>query len=153
RPAAPPPRPRREPDDDDEDDDDDRPRRRRRKQASSGNTVWWIVGGAAAVLISLLVYCGAGGYRMTREGSKVGEQFQQAMEQAEAEAKARQEQKKNPVVVAAAQLVREFQTNEASAKTKYSGKWVKVTGVVDRVTKGAVGIPTVLLQGAADVQI
>jgi hypothetical protein len=65
----------------------------------------------------------------------------QIMEQMEADRKAR------TVVVAAADLLKDFQADPAAADDKYMGKYLEVTGVVERRGGGRNDTPFVVLHG------
>jgi hypothetical protein len=54
------------------------------------------------------------------------------------------------VVIAAAQLLQEFQNDPAAADDKYRGKCLELTGVVEREGQGRDGIPFVILHAGDD---
>jgi hypothetical protein len=121
-------------------------------------TRWWMV--TAYVLVGLMVIGGiAGGGDETKASDKTpvaaakdepaaepGDEPAQeeaaepsaepaAEEEAEEEPKAEPKPKPKPeaVAVKAAQIVKEFEDNELAADTKYKGKTLKITGVVDNI--------------------
>jgi hypothetical protein len=51
------------------------------------------------------------------------------------------------VVVAASDLLQEFQKDPAAADRKYSGKYLEITGVVERKGRGRYDVPYVVLHG------
>jgi hypothetical protein len=66
-----------------------------------------------------------------------------AIEQAQANAEA--ERKARTVVVAAADLLKEFHDDPAAADRKYKGKYLEVSGIVERRGKGGGSGPFVIL--------
>lgn len=127
-----------------DDDEDDRPRsrpRRRpvRRQESSSGAVPWIIGGVVALVLCVAVCCGGGFIMMGRGVQNV----QREMERLEADRRAR------TVTVEAGQFLQEFDANPNAADRRYDGKYVEVTGVVDRVGQDRGDAPYILLRGAA----
>jgi tRNA_anti-like len=87
---------------------------------------WLLIGGLVAGL-GVAGCCGLGMWRM-------GVAIKDAQEQAErmrAEEEARRRER--TVAVPAAQLLKEFQDDPAAADRKYKGKYLEVSGVVERV--------------------
>ena len=85
--------------------------------------------------------CGLGAWGVNRAAKNAQEEFERARADAEAERQAR------TVVVPAAQLLTEFQTDPAAADQKYRGKYLEVSGVVDRTGKQGGHTPFVVLHG------
>ena len=101
----------------------------------------WVLGGAAVVVLGAGGCCGLGMWRM---GAAI-QDAQQAMKQAIADAEA--DRKAKTVVVAAADLLQEFHDDPAAADRKYKGKYLEVSGVVERRGKGLGGAPFIILHG------
>ena len=95
--------------------------------------VRWVVGVVAVVVLGVAGCCGLGMWRM---GSAI-QDAQKAMQ--EAAAKAEADRKARTVVVAAADLLQEFQNDPAAADRKYKGKYLEVSGIVERRGKGLGG--------------
>lgn len=103
--------------------------------------VRWLLIGGAAVTLAVAGCCGLGMWR-------VGNAMKEAQREAErwrAEEEARR--KERTVTVPAAELLKEFADDPAAADRKYRGKYLEVTGVVDRVGKGRHETPFVVLHG------
>jgi hypothetical protein len=95
----------------------------------SGGTpqwVWWLVGGLGVAVVGVVACCGFGAWKMNQFAENAAQNFEQIQAAAEADRKAR------TVVVSAADLLKEFQTDPAAADDKYQGKYLEVTGVVER---------------------
>ena len=107
--------------------------------------VRWVVGVVAVVVLGVAGCCGLGMWRM---GSAI-QDAQKAMQ--EAAAKAEADRKARTVVVAAADLLQEFQNDPAAADRKYKGKCLEVSGVMERRGKGPGGASFVILH-AGDEQ-
>lgn len=93
----------------------------------SSTVMWWVLGGVGAVLAVGLVFCGLGLFWM---GEAVKD-AQKQMEQTQAAMKA--DQQARTVVVDAAVLLKEFEADGEAAHVKYDGKYLEITGTVDRV--------------------
>jgi len=70
-----------------------------------------------------------------------------AWQQQQAEAEAAERNKYTPV--SAGQLMADFESNGAAARSRYQGKYVKITGVVESVSADGDGL---LLSNGADIQ-
>src|SRR6516162_440331 len=92
--------------------------------------LWWITGGAAAVVLGVVGCCGLGMWRMGTVFQDARKAAEQARDKAEADRRAK------TVVIAAAQLLQEFRDDPAAADRKYRGKYLELTGVVERVGRG-----------------
>ena len=104
----------------------------------------WVLGAVAVAMLSVMGCCGLGVWRM-------GGVIQDARKEAEqAKAKAEADRRARTVVVPAAQLLQEFQNNPA-AERKYKGKYLEISGVVERSGRDADDIPFVVLH-AGDEQ-
>src|SRR6516162_9747199 len=88
--------------------------------------LWWVIGGVAIAVLGVAGCCGLGMWRLGTAVRDAQRMIAQAQADAEAERKAR------TVVVAAAQLLPEFQNDPAAADQKYMGKCPELTGVVER---------------------
>jgi hypothetical protein len=99
----------------------------------------WVIGGMVAVVLGVAGCCGLGMWRM---GQAVKD-AQQQMEQERAEAEARR--RARTVAVSAAQLLQEFQDDPAAADRKYAGKYLELSGVVERSARNRNTIPFVIL--------
>jgi hypothetical protein len=103
--------------------------------------VRWVAGGALAVVVAVGGCCGLSIWQMGR-GLK---NFQQEIERAKAEREA--ERRARTMVVNAADLIREFQDNPAAADRKYKGKYLELTGLVERTGQDRNVISFVVLHG------
>ncbi len=101
---------------------------------------WLAIGGLTAVL-AMISCCGVGWWRA---GVAVND-FQKQME--EAKAKAEAERRERTVAVPVRALLHEFQTDPAAADVKYKGKYLEVSGVVERVGRDGNESPFVVLHG------
>lgn len=108
-----------------------------------GNWVKWVVAGSVAVVLAVAGCCGVGMWRM-------GQAMKDAQQQVQAQMQAEAQRKANPVVVSAADLIRDFQDDPAAADRKYTGKYLEVTGVVERTGHGRYDRPFALLTGGKD---
>lgn len=111
--------------------------------------VTWVVGGAVAAVLLLGGCCGVGLWRVGNGMRNLQQQVQEAKEQAEAERRAR------TVAVNASDLLHEFQTDPDAADRKFDGKYLELTGTVERTGRGKEGVFIVLHGGdeAAKVKI
>jgi hypothetical protein len=100
--------------------------------------------GAGVTVLGVAGCCGLGLWKM----GTVMQDARKMMEQAQADAEA--ERQARTVVVAAANLLKEFQDDPAAANRKYKGKYLEVTGVVERRGKGGDSGPFVILHGGDD---
>ena len=111
--------------------------------------VRWVLGGVLAAVLLVGGCCGIGLWRVGNAARDFQKEIEQAQAQAEADRRAR------TVVVSAADLLREFQADPAAAEQKYEGKYLELTGVVERTGRGKEGAFVVLHAGdeAAKVKI
>ncbi len=101
---------------------------------------WLLIAGVAFVL-GVAGCCGLGMWQMNRAVKDA----QQAME--EEQKRMEEERKARTVVVPAAQLLKEFQDDPAAADLKYKGKYLEVSGVVERAGRQGGHTPFVVLHG------
>jgi hypothetical protein len=101
----------------------------------------WLLGGMLAAGLGVAGCCGLGAWGINRAAKDAQAEFERAEADAEAERKAR------TVVVPAAQLLAEFQADPAAADQKYKGKYLEVSGVVERGGKQGGHTPFVVLHG------
>jgi hypothetical protein len=99
----------------------------------------WVLGVTVVVMLGVGGCCGLGAWRFNRAVKDVEKQMEQAKADAEAHRKAR------TVVVSATQLLQEFQNDAAAADKKYKGKYLEISGVVERSGQDGSGIPFVIL--------
>ncbi len=104
----------------------------RRARGGAGGTggsstiLRWLLIGLVVVALGSGACCAVGLWFWGEKMEDLQEDFKRAQAMAEAERKAR------TVVVPATQLLREFQDNPAEADRKYRGKYLEITGVVER---------------------
>ncbi|HKB05317.1 MAG TPA: hypothetical protein VKD90_24045 [Gemmataceae bacterium] len=115
------------------------------RRGSSPPWVYWVGGGALALVLGVAGCCGVTMWRMGRAVDDFQKDLVKQMEQAKAAAEA--DRQARTVVVTAAQLVDEFQKDAAAADRKYAGKYLEVTGVVERTGRGRHNSPFVVLHG------
>jgi hypothetical protein len=99
----------------------------------------WVLGGMAVAALVVAGCCGLGMWRL----GTVVEDARKEMERAQAAAEA--DRKARTVAVAAADLLREFQVDPAAADRKFAGKYLELTGVVERVGGDRDDTPFVIL--------
>jgi hypothetical protein len=99
----------------------------------------WVLGGALVVVLGMAGCCALGMWGMGRAVKDAQQQMEQARADAEANRRAR------TVAVPAAQLLQEFQADPAAADQKYRGKYLEVSGVVERVGRNRDQTPFVIL--------
>lgn len=111
--------------------------------------VKWVVAGALAVVVLFGGCCGLGMWRFGNAMRDMQKEIAQAQAQAEADRKAR------TVAVNAADLLAEFKADPDAADKKYDGKYLELTGTVERTGRGKEGVFVVLHGGdeAAKVKI
>jgi hypothetical protein len=110
---------------------------------------WVLIGGLVGV-VAVAGCCGVAVWRMGGAMQDMQKQVVQAQAQAEADRQAR------TVVVSAAELLREFKDDEKAADEKYAGKYLELTGVVERTAGARRGNPYIVLHAgdeAARVKI
>lgn len=109
----------------------------------------WVLGGALAVVIFVGGCCGVTFWQMGRAARNFQQDMAQAQAQMEADRNAR------TVAVQAADLLAEFKADADAADRKYEGKYLEVTGVVERTGRSKEGLYVVLHGGdeAAKVKI
>lgn len=101
----------------------------------------WVLGGVLAVVILVGGCCGITFWQM----GKAARNFQQDMVQAQAQMEA--ERKARTVAVNAADLLAEFKADPDVADKKYDGKYLELTGTVERTGRGKEGVFVVLHGG------
>lgn len=103
--------------------------------------VKWVVGGVVATVLGVLVCCGLGTWMLNRlaEVSRVANEKEQAAQE--------EKRKARTVIVAAAPLLQEFRTDAAAANQKYKGKYLEISGVVERVGRDPDNVAFVILTG------
>jgi hypothetical protein len=101
---------------------------------------WLAIGGVVAVL-GVAGCCGLGMWRMGGAIQDAREQMEQAQAKMEAERKAR------TVAVLAKDLLKDFQDDPEVAERKYKGKYLEVTGTVERVGQNRHDDHFVILHG------
>jgi tRNA_anti-like len=99
----------------------------------------WVLIAALVAVVSIGGCCGV---QMWQVGMAVRD-MQKDMEEAQAAIEA--DRKARTVVVSAADFLREFQTDADTADRKYTGKYLELTGVVERVGQRANETPFVIL--------
>jgi hypothetical protein len=92
--------------------------------------VRWVLIGLVVAAVGMGACCAVGMWLWGTAIEDLQEDFKRAQAMAEAERKAR------TVVVTAHQLLKEFQENSAEADRKYRGKYLELTGVVERTGGG-----------------
>jgi hypothetical protein len=100
----------------------------------------WVRYGIVAALLSVAGCCGLGMWKMGSAMQDAQRMMQEAIAKAEADRKAR------TIVVAAADVLKEFQDDAAAADQKFKGKYLELTGVVERRGKSG-GTTFVILHG------
>lgn len=107
----------------------------------SGGVPWlrWVIIGAVVAVLGVGGCCGLGMWRMGQGFEEMQREMQRAQAQVEADRQAR------TVVVNAKQLLQEFQVDPAAADEKYQGKYLELTGVVERGDVGRRDRPFVVL--------
>jgi len=108
------------------------------------NLLRWIIVGVVVAVVSVGTCCGLGIWRLNTAVQDAGKAFEQAQANAEADRRAR------TVVVTASELLKEFQTDPAVADRKYAGKYLELTGVVERSGQGRFNTPFVILHAGDD---
>jgi hypothetical protein len=106
----------------------------------SSTILRWVLIGLVVAALGMGACCGVGMWFWGTAIKDFEEDFKRAQAMAEAERKAR------TVVVPATQLLKEFQENPAEADRKYRGKYLEMTGVVER-TGGGDEAPFVIVHG------
>jgi hypothetical protein len=101
----------------------------------------WVIGGAVVAVLGVIGCCGLGMWQLNTAVNDMQDEIARAQAEHEADRRAR------TVVVAATDLLREFQNDPAAADQKYAGKYLELTGVVERVGKGRFDAPFVILHG------
>ena len=95
--------------------------------------------GVLVVVVLAAGCCGIGVWQFRQAVRDLQQQVADAQAQAEADRKAR------TVVVAAADLLKEFQKDPAAADAKYKGKYLELTGIVERIGKEREFTPFIIL--------
>ncbi len=108
--------------------------------------LWWIIGGLGVAGLCVVGCCGLGIWRLSTVFQDAQQAMITAMEKAKADIEA--ERQARTVVVAATDLLQEFGKDPAAADQKYAGKYLEITGVVERNGRGRHDAPFVILTGA-----
>jgi hypothetical protein len=106
---------------------------------------WWLLRGSGVFVLCVAGCCGLGMWRM---GTALQDVQKVALEM---QAKMEAERKARTVVVAAADLLQDFKDDPAEANRKYKGKYLELSGIVERTGKGAGG-PAFVILHAGDEQ-
>ena len=99
---------------------------------------WVLVGGVVAV-VAVAGCCGVTMWKFGNAVQDMQKEAERLQAQAEADRKAR------TVVVSAAELLGEFAKDANAADEKYAGKYLELTGVVERTAGGRRGSPYIVL--------
>lgn len=99
----------------------------------------WVLGGVVVAALAVVGCCGLGMWRLGTVVEEARKEMERAQEAAEADRKAR------TVAIAAADLLREFRDDPAAADRKFAGKYLELTGVVERVGGDRDETPFVIL--------
>jgi hypothetical protein len=105
----------------------------------------WVLGGVLVAVLGVAGCCGIGMWRLGTAFQDAQKEALKAMEQAKADAEA--DRRARTVVVAAADLLKEFGKDAAAADRKYAGKYLEISGVVERGGRGRHDAPFVVLTG------
>jgi hypothetical protein len=106
-----------------------------------GPVLRWVIGGVVVAVLCVVGCCGLGMWRLSTALKDAQKDMERARAAAEADRLAR------TVVVAAADLLHEFGADPAAADRKYAGKYLEISGVVERVGRGRYDAPFVILTG------
>lgn len=101
----------------------------------------WVAGAAIGIVVAIAGCCGSGMWRM---GGAI-QDARHAIEEAQAQMEA--DRKTRTVVVAAKDLLDDFQQDADAADKKYKGKFLELSGIVERRGKAAHGAPFLILHG------
>jgi hypothetical protein len=101
----------------------------------------YVIVGTLVALIGVGACCGFGVWRLGDAVKDVQDEMARAQAAAEANRQAR------TVVVSAADLLKEFQDNPDAADEKYAGKYLEISGFVDRTGQGRFETTFVILHG------
>lgn len=101
----------------------------------------WVLGAGLVLLLLVGGCCAVGMWRV----NTAFEEAREAMKQVEADMEA--DRKARTVAVTAAELLREFRDDPAAADRKYKGRYLEVSGVVERVGTNRNDAPFVILHG------
>jgi hypothetical protein len=101
----------------------------------------WVIIGVTVAVLGVAGCCGLGMWRLGTAFKDAPAEMERLRMQAEADRRAR------TVVIAAADLLKEFQTDAAAADEKYRSKYLEITGVVERGGRGRYDRPFVVLSG------
>jgi hypothetical protein len=110
-------------------------------RSASGNIWKWVIIGTVVGVVGMGACCGVGFWLVGVAFDKAQQEFVQTRAEMEAARKAR------TVVAKAADLLREFESDAARAEKKYKGKYLELTGVVERVGGGKDDPHFVILHG------
>jgi hypothetical protein len=107
--------------------------------------LWWLLGGGLVAVLSVVGCCGFGMWRLSGVFQDAQKAMVKAME--EAKEKAEADRRARTVVVTAADLLQEFGKDPAAADKKYAGKYLEISGTVERSGRGRHDVPFVILTG------
>jgi hypothetical protein len=105
----------------------------------------WFIGGAVVVVLSVVGCCGLGIWRMGTAFEEAQKAAVKEMERAKADAEA--DRRARTAVVGAADLLREFGKDPAAADRKYAGRYLEISGILERGGRGQRDAPFVILSG------
>jgi hypothetical protein len=105
------------------------------------NALKLALGGIVAALLLVGGCCGLG---IWRAGNAMRDMQKEMVEM---QAKAEADRKARTVEVSAADLIKEFHADATAADKKYAGKYLEITGVVERTGGGRRDVPFVVLHG------
>jgi hypothetical protein len=108
-------------------------------RSSSNKVLMWVLVGVVAAVLAVGGFCGVGIWRM----GKQLEDFQAEAMRIQAEQETNR--KARTVVVSAADLLKEFQDDAEAADEKYAGKYLELSGVVERNGRGRFDTPFVVV--------
>jgi hypothetical protein len=104
----------------------------------------WILGGVVVATLAIGGCCGIGMWQFRNAVNDM--QANLANVRAEIEA----DRQNRKIVVSAAELLREFEEESNAADLKYVGKYLEVTGVVERVGRGKYDTPFAIVYGGIE---
>jgi uncharacterized protein (DUF1330 family) len=104
---------------------------------------WLVIG--VVVAVASLGYYALGKWQ---QGGPVDNDAERMIEQAKAQMEANR--RARIVVISADQLLNEYQNDPKAASKKYKGKYLEISGVVERVNKDSEETPFVILHGGND---
>lgn len=115
-----------------------------RRGGGMGVFMRWLLAAVVAGVLGIAGCCGYGTRRMRNAFDEAHEMMEQARAKIEAERKAR------TIEVKAADLLKEFEDDAAAAESKYKGKYLVLSGSVERTGKNGDGISFAVLHAPDD---